>query len=250
VVSIVDLLLTFPTVLYVALSAVCLLYWLLVIVGAADLDVAAAKAEAADGVLDAAASTTKGWAHAGSEALAAVGVAKVPLTVPLTIFGLLGFFLSVSTWHLLGQLLPHFLTAIVATGVSVVGAGGLTVMAVRPLAGLFADSSTTRAGGRALLGRTVIITIDADDHSGQARTDDEAIVSVRCAPGQTLARGEEAVLMDVGDDGVFLVESARIILPSTADAIAALEAPGASSATTVSAPLSTTASQAPTKDRP
>jgi hypothetical protein len=242
-----DLLLAFPTVLYVALSVVCLLYWLLVIVGAADLDAldaAAAKAGTIDGALDAAAGAAKGGAHALGEALAAIGLTKVPITVSLTIFGLAGFFLSVSTWHLLGPILPSFLTAVAATGVSVVGAGAITVGAVRPLASLFADSAPTKAGGRALLGRTVTITIDADDHSGQARTDDQTIVSVRCAPGQTIARGEEAVLMDVGDDGVFLVESARIVLPSTADAIAALAAPGASSTTTVPAAPSTTTSKA------
>jgi hypothetical protein len=242
------LLLAFPTVLYVALSIVCLLYWLLVIAGAADLDAfdaVAGKAGAADGALDAVAGTAKGGAHALGDALAAVGLTKVPVTVSLTIFGLAGFFLSVSTWHLLGPILPSFLTALAATGVSVVGAGAVTVGAVRPLASLFADSSTTKAGGRALLGRTVTITIDADDHSGQARTDDQTIVSVRCAPGQVLARGEEAVLMDVGDDGVFLVESARLVLPSTADAIAALHVPEASSATTtVSASPSTNTSKA------
>jgi len=238
-----DLLLAFPTVLYVALSLVSLLYWLLVILGAADLDAldaVAAKAGAAEGALDAVTGAAKGGAHALGEALAAVGLTKVPLTVSLTIFGLAGFFLSMSTWHLLGPILPSFLTALAATGVSVVGAGAITIGAVRPLASLFVDSSTTKAGGRTLLGRTITITIDADDHSGQARTDDEAIVSVRCAPGQVLARGEEAVLMDVGADGVFLVESARIVLPSTADAIAALAAPDASTATVSASPTTTT----------
>lgn len=238
-----DLLLAFPTVLYLALSLVSMLYWLLVVAGAADLDAldaAAGKAGAVDGALDAVAGVAKGGAHALGEALAAVGLTRVPITVSLTIFGLAGFFLSVSTWHVLGTVLPSLLTALVATGVSLVGAGAIAVGAVRPLANLFADNSTTKAGGRSLLGRTVTITIDADDHSGQARTDDEAIVSVRCAPGQTLARGEEAVLMDVGVDGVFLVESARIVLPSTADAIAALSAPEASTATAPASPTTTT----------
>ena len=245
-----DLLLAFPTVLYVALSIVSLLYWLCVILGAADLDAldgVTARAGAAEGVLDAVTGATKGGVHAFGEALAAVGLTKVPLTVSLTIFGLAGFFLSMSTWHLLGPVLPSLLTALVATCVSVVGAGAITVGAVRPFARLFVDHSTTRVGGRALLGRIVTITIDADDHSGQARTEDEAIVSVRCAPGQVLARGDEAVLMDVGADGVFLVESARIVLPSTADAIdaiAALAAPDASTTSTVPALPTTTTSKA------
>lgn len=237
----------FPTVLYVALSLVSILYWLLVIVGAADLDAldaVAGKAEGvADSALDAVAGAAKGGSHALSEALAAMGLTKVPITVSLTIFGFAGFFLSVSTAHLLGPLLPSFLTGLAALVVSAVGAGAVTSVAVRPLASLFADSSTTRAGGRALLGRSVVITIDADDHSGQARTDNEAIVSVRCTPGQTIARGEEAVLMDVTDDGVFIVEPIRLVMPSTADAFAALAASAPETATqTTPATVTTTKS--------
>jgi len=73
------------------------------------------------------------------------------------------------------------------------------------------------------LGRTVTITIEADQTSGQARTNDEVIVSVRCVT-HALQRGEEAVIMDLADDGVFIVEPMRSIMPSTADAFAGLEA--------------------------
>ena len=67
------------------------------------------------------------------------------------------------------------------------------------------------------------ITIEADQTSGQARTNDEVIVSVRCVT-HAMQRGEEAVIMDLADDGVFIVEPMRSIMPSTADAFAGLEA--------------------------
>jgi hypothetical protein len=229
-----DLVISFPTVVYVALSLVCSLYWTLVIVGAADidsLDAAAGKVSAVDGAV----SGLKGGTHALGDALAAAGLAKVPLTASLTLFGLFGAFVSLSTTYLLGPVLPSVLTALVATVCSVVGAGLLTAIAVRPLAGLFADGESTKAGGRAMIGRSVTVTIDADDHSGQARTDDEGIVSVRCAPGQRLARGEEAILMDVGADGVFLIEATRLVLPSTADAFAALASSSAAVSSSASA---------------
>jgi hypothetical protein len=223
-----DLVLSFPTVVYVALSLVCSLYWMLVILGAVDvdgIDAAVGKVSAVDGVV----AGLKGGSHAIADALAAAGLAKVPLTVSLTLFGLFGAFVSLSTSYLLGPIVPSFLTALISTICSVVGAGLSTAVAVRPLAGLFADGASSKAGGRAMIGRSVTITIDADDHSGQARTDDEGIVSVRCAPGQRLARGEEGILMDVSDDGVFLVEATRLVLPSTADALAALAASSSSS---------------------
>lgn len=221
-----DILTTFPTVLFAALSTVSLLYWGLVIVGAADIDALdglTGKAHGAmDGAIDAVAGAAKGGTSALAEALSALGLSKVPVTISATVFGLLGFFLSVSTHHLLGDLLPTVLTSLVATVVSVVGAGAATVVAVRPLRGLFSDG-VTKGGGKALLGRTVTITIEADQTSGQARTNDEVIVSVRCVT-HALQRGEEAVIMDLADDGVFIVEPMRSIMPSTADAFAGLEA--------------------------
>lgn len=224
--ALLDLMMTFPTVLFAALSAVSLLYWCLVIVGAADMDALdglTGKAHGVvDGAIDAVTGAAKGGTSALAEALAAMGLSKVPITISASIFGLLGFFLSVTTHHLLREVLPLAVTSLVATVVSVVGAGAATVVAVRPLRGLFTDGAT-RGGGRSLLGRTVVITIEADQTSGQARTNDEVIVSVRCVT-HALQRGEEAVIMDLADDGVFIVEPMRAIMPSTADAFAGLEA--------------------------
>ena len=224
--ALLDLMTTFPTVLFAALSVASLLYWGLVIVGAADMDALdglTGKAHGVvDGAIDAVAGAAKGGTSALAEALAALGLSKVPITISASIFGLLGFFLSVTTHHLLRDVLPLAVTSLVATVVSVVGAGAATIVAVRPLRGLFTDGAT-RGGGRSLLGRTVVITIEADQTSGQARTNDEVIVSVRCVT-HTMLRGEEAVIMDLDDDGVFIIEPMRSIMPSTADAFAGLEA--------------------------
>jgi len=216
-----DLITSFPTVLFAGLSAMSLLYWVLVIVGAADLDALdglAGKANGlADGALDAVAGAAKGGTSAIGEALAALGLTKVPVTISATLFGLFGFFLSATTHHVLDPIIGNVLSALVATVVAIAGAGAATSVAVRPLRGLFADGSARQQGGSSLLGRTVTITIDADERSGQARSEDEVIVSVRSLSG-VLPRGAEAVIMDRADDGVFIVEPVHAVLPSTADA--------------------------------
>ncbi len=220
-----DLLMTFPTVLFVALSVVSLIYWVLVIAGAADLDALDGLVGHADGAVDSAVDAVAGAAKGGGsilgDALAALGLTKVPVTISASIFGMVGFFVSLSTHHLIGALLPGVLTSLIALVLSVVVATLSTSLLTRPLAALFVDSTSTRTGGDTHLGRTVVITIDADERSGQARTDDEGIVSVRCKSG-VLARGAEAVIMDKDRDGVFVVEPVHAVLPSTADAFARL----------------------------
>ncbi len=220
---------TFPTVLFVALSVVSLAYWALVIAGAADIDAFdgvvghadGAIDSAIDGAADAVVGAAKGSGSIIGDALAAMGLTKVPVTISASIFGMVGFFLSLSTHHLIGGLLPSVATSLIALVVSVLGAGMTTSLATRPLRSLFVDSTSTRGGGDHHLGRTVIITIDADARSGQARTDDEGIVSVRTLQG-SLPRGAEAVIMDKAKDGVFIVEPVNAVLPSTSDAFARL----------------------------
>ncbi len=225
---------SFPTVVFAILSAFAMFYWLLVILGAADMDALdglagkvggsadAALDSALDSAVDAMAGAGKAGTSAFGEALAALGLTKVPVTISATLFGLLGFFLSATTHSLLDPIIGSVLSALAATVVATVGAGAITTVAVRPLRGLFADSSTKKEGGDTLVGRSVVITIDADQKSGQARTDDEGIVSVRTT-GAVLVKGTEVVIMDRSADGVFIVEATKDLMASTAEAFEKLQ---------------------------
>ena len=221
-----EIITAFPTVFFAGLSVLSLAYWSLVILGAADLDALDGVAGHHDGVIEGAVDAITGAAKGGTsmvgEALAALGFTKVPLTVSVSLFALIGFFLSVSTRSLLDPVLPAILSGLVAAVVAVVGAAATTSLATRPLRGLFVEGGQTRKGGQDLLGRTCTITIDVDDRGGQARVDAEIIVQVR-AVGQQLARGTEAVIMDRGEDGVFVVEPVAAVLPTTNDAFARLQ---------------------------
>lgn len=221
-----DVIGAFPTVVFAALSALSLLYWLLVILGAADLDALDGIAGHHDGLIegavDAVAGVAKGGTSALGEVLSAFGFTKVPLTISTTLFAFFGFFLSVSTRHLLDPIVPGVLSALAASVVGVVGAAAGTSLVTRPLRGLFVEGAAQRQGGKDLIGRTCTITIDVDERGGQARVDNEIIVRVR-AVGQQLVRGSEAVIMDRSDDGVFVVEPIAAVLPTTADAFARLQ---------------------------
>ena len=220
----------FPTVVFAALSALSLCYWLLVLVGALDLDALDAvsgKTEGAvkgviEGAADAVAGTAKGGASAIAEALSALGLTKVPVTISFSSFSILGFLLSATTRHFLDGSVPGFVSALVAAVVASVGAFGLTTLITRPLAPVF-DDSLSPQGGDTLIGKTCRVTIDADHSGGQAQFDEgNIIVTVRVIAGK-IAAGEEAIILDRQDDGVFVVEPLKAHLPSQQDAFAQLQ---------------------------
>ena len=221
----------FPTALFAALAVVCLAYWVLVLVGAADVDVGGGHdhaVEAVAGALKGLAGAAKGVAGAAKggggivgEALASLGLSRVPITITLTMFSLTGFFVSAVASAALHGLLPPSVGAFVAFVVAAAGGLGAASLSARALARLFVDGPV-EAGGDALVGKTCRITIAVDDTGGQARVD-EVVVGVR-AVGTSIAAGEEAVIVDRADDGVFVVEPLRAHLPSEHDAFARLEA--------------------------
>jgi hypothetical protein len=228
-------LLAFPTIAFTACLGLALLYWVMVIVGAADLNPFDGAEGAAKGAVEGA---VKGVAESAgdvvgdhvnanalTEALAWLGLSKVPITISFSLFSLFGWVTSFAARHFLDPLLPNFLSAIVATGVSLVSAVFLASLAVRPLGGIFKDE-TERKGGVAHRGKTVRITSHhVDEKVGQAELDDGGgglTLNVRSPPGNTLKRGDEAVIMDVDEkEGIYYVEPLRAVLPSTQDAFEA-----------------------------
>lgn len=237
------LLSAFPTVIFAGMSVLCLFYWLLVMVGAADLDAldgVTGKAEGAvkgvvEGAADAVTSGVKGGSSAIAEAASALGLNKVPLTISLSMFSLLGLLIAATTRNVLDPLLPNALAAVVASVVSVVGAAVATVAVTRPLRGMFTDGAVEQ-GGTSLIGKTCTITIDADHDGGQARVG-EVIVRVRVIAGR-IGRDEEGVILERAEDGVFVIEPLKALMPTQQDAFARLQAESEAAAESVPAPAS------------
>lgn len=234
-------LLQLPTVIFTGLLGLSLFYWLLIIVGAADLNpvdgldgaegavkgavegtmkgaVEGAVKGATEGAMKGAvegAAAAKGMSALG-DALAWLGLTRVPVTISFSLFSLFGWFISFATRHALDPVVPGFVSALAATAGGVLGGLLVTSFLTRPLAGLFQEG--TRPGGAGLVGRTVKVTTERADHErGQGEIDDGAggiTVAIRTAPGTSLSRGDAAVIIEVDvEKGLYTVEPERALLP-------------------------------------
>lgn len=181
-----------PTAIFSLLLAFVVAYWLLVIVGALDLDVSDLDVDLSD-------------ASGTADSLAALGLKDVPLPVWLSVFVLVGWMLTILGVHFLtsGPVGAWAVFAVAAV-LGVVSASA----ASRPLAPLF--KSHPAVEHRALVGRTcTITTLRVDETFGQALVDDGAaglLVQVRCQEPGELERGSQALIFDYDpDEGFFHV---------------------------------------------
>jgi membrane protein implicated in regulation of membrane protease activity len=204
-------LLQFPTVLFTGLLGFSVLYWLLVIVGAADLNpfdgaegavkggVEGAVKGAAEGVGDGAADAVAGKASFLTEALAWLGLTKVPVTISFSLFSLFAWFIAFATRYGLDPHLPAALSAVAASLTATVGGIALTSACVRPLATVFREDEPLRS--QSLVGKTVRVTTDiVDDTRGQGELKAgglDLVLTLRAAPDVKLKYGEEAVIVEV-----------------------------------------------------
>lgn len=230
-------LLLFPTVIFTAMLGVSLAYWLLIIIGAADLNpfdgaegalkggVEGAMKGAVEGAAKGAAEGIgeSAGASAFSEVLAFLGLTRVPITISFSLFSLFAWFIAFATRDALDGVLPNALSALAATGAATVGGMAITSFLTRPLASVFTEKP--RPGGKGLVGRTVKVTTErVDDQRGQGEVDDGGggiTVTIRSAADSGLVRGDEAVIIEAdGASGVYWVEPIRSLLPTDQQAFA------------------------------
>ena len=222
----------FPTALFSVGIGIALLYWLLVIVGACDLD-----------LLD----PGDHDPHAGHNPFAILEflrVGQVPLTIIASIFVAVAWVLTFAASTFVRPLVPEWswwgfgLAALV-------GAISLALPATRlatgPLARLFAARGHIAADS--LIGRMVLVTsTSVDTRFGTARHDlpsgEDLLLNVVCAAHHRLSKGEQAVVMEHDRaSGVYTIAP----LPHTRPGFLAEPAPPAEPA---SAPVATERSPA------
>jgi len=234
---------SFPTVVFSVLMIPVILYWLLVILGAFDLDVLdslfAGAGEVLDGALeglggeavdgaleglgdgleldadvdaDLDADADAGDGHSGG-VLGLLGLGGVPLTVSLSILIFAAWILSILGMELVGGagwtyfqgVLGAALVMVLALACSVV----LTSRIIRPLRPLFA--TTTATEHRQLVAKRCTVTTQrVDANFGQAEVLDaegaSLIVQVRNPDPNPLTRGSRGLLYDYDPvRGTFLV---------------------------------------------
>lgn len=229
-----------PTLFFTAMLGISLLYWLLIIVGAADLNpfdgaegaIKGGVEGAAKGAVEGAVKSVTGGAggvaeHADGaaavkasafqEALAFLGLTKVPVTISFSLFSLFAWFIAYATRFALDPILPNVLSALAATGASIFGGLAVTSFITKPLSGLFKESY--RPGGKGLIGRTVKVTTEIVDATrGQGEIDDGAggiTVTIRCEKG-SLKRGDECVILEADPEaGLYWVEPVGSLFTNT-----------------------------------
>lgn len=239
-------LVAFPTVVYTVLLVPLLAYWLLVILGAVDLDAggghdglidaALAKSEVAGGLLDAAAAKGEAVAGAlhggeasmlteGSSGLGAFGLRRVPITVSVTLVTLFGWVASFCAMHFLGPLLLTALPTGAVGGLVLAGSLAVAVplasLATRPLEGLFRTSEGRKR--HELIGSVCHVRSGRVDGTfGQATFQDQGAellldVCVDVGPGKSasMKRGDAAIIIEYDEQRhAYVVEPYEDILGS------------------------------------
>jgi len=181
-------LLIFPAVLPSILLGIVLIYWLLMILGALDIDVI--DFEFGDG---------------SDSFLYVAGIPGVPSTITLSLLIFILWLLCVPATYFLASLLPtgllQFLAGLLILFVALVIAAQVTVWIVKPWRSFFAEHS--HAADR-LIGKTCIITTaTVDEDFGQASYEDGGaglILNVRCSTPNFLKRDARALIIDYDKD--------------------------------------------------
>lgn len=220
------ILVSFPAVVYTVLLAVALLYWIFVMVGAAQVNLLGdgAADAAADAALDGVAKgalegASKGMLEAAAEGLdadvpdgegasgllAALKLRSAPATVVLSVILLFAWIFA-----MLGMQALEALAARGTSGAALLAAKLLifvlvpvlalfpTSIVIRPLAKIFTPADALKHA--ALVGKLCTIrTGTVTERFGEALLDDGGagvVVRVRVESGEKLARGEQAVILD------------------------------------------------------
>ncbi len=228
--SLLTLIISFPTVVFTVLLALTLVYWVFVLVGALDLDALGGGHQAFDGAADGALhgatdaalhGATDAALHGGADQgleggghggavdtggeglfgsfISALHLRRAPVTVVLTLFAAFGFLgsgLAVRSLTSTGSIgwltgVPIFLAA---SFVSLL----LTSVAIRPLGPVFDSKNASKNSD--LLGKIVVVsTGEVTPTFGQARYEDGGaglILNVRADVAARLKKGDQCVIVD------------------------------------------------------
>lgn len=183
--------LTFPTLVYSVLLAVCAVYWLLAATGLGDTDAVDAVGGDGDGADASGAAAMLSW----------LGLSGVPVMLVATVLAFAAWFGTYFVHLLVLRDLPEGVrtAAGVGTGIGMlVPAAAATSVALRPVRRALARLAP--ATDASLLGRTgVLVTPSLGADYGQASVDDGGaglILQVRHDDPNPLRRGDRVVLIE------------------------------------------------------
>nr|WP_293183757.1 hypothetical protein [Nannocystis sp.] len=205
----------FPTVVFTIGLGICLIYWLFVLIGALDIDMfgdadisGAGKALGGGGHdIGDVAGAGKAIGHGGDHDLdvdgggglwSGLGLAKVPITISVSVIFLVCWCISLLAMHYLPDVIgpaswlgPTILPATLIVGLPIAG------LLVRPLGGVF----ELREGksNQDYVGHSVTVTTGTvDDGFGQGMVEDGGtvlVIPIRCDKAG-LSRNDKALIID------------------------------------------------------
>lgn len=212
----------FPTVVFTIGLGIALIYWLFVLLGALDLDIGGDAGDAGD-VGDGGGDAGDGDGEVGKGSVSGgvwsgLGLARVPITISISMILLVCWVLSMVASHYLPSVLgtATWVSAAILPASLVVGLP-IAGLLVRPLGGVFGLNEGK--SNQDYVGFTCTITTGhVDENFGQATVEDGGtvlVIPVR-ADSKGLARNHKALIIDFDTDRqAYVVEPVADMLPAT-----------------------------------
>ncbi|HFD13377.1 MAG TPA: DUF1449 domain-containing protein [Crenotrichaceae bacterium] len=194
---------SFPTAVFTFVLAICVLYWLLAVLGVADIDILDIDGLDVDGTdMDLGTGSEATTANALAGLMLKFGLNGVPVTIIISFLSLFGWLISYYCVHFLSTLIPQGIIRFVFDVVILIGAfwvavfiTALIIKLIRPLFHKMEQQTIKRVLGQSAVVRTSKVT----DSFGEATLNDGGaglILKVRAGNGQTFKRGNKVVLLE------------------------------------------------------
>jgi len=189
---------SFPTVIYTILLVVCVLYWVVAMLGLVDLELLDIDL---DGDIDSNDSAETQNILAG--VLLKLGLNGVPLTIVLTIIAIVGWLICYYTTYFGAKLLPDVgIIKIIAALVTFVIASYITVLitaqVIKPLRTLFSKFDVDET--KHIIGQTVVVRSSVvNTDSGEAFMNDGGagiLLNIRTSTGDEFKKGDKVVVIE------------------------------------------------------
>lgn len=200
---------SFPTVIFTLLLVLCVLYWVVAVLGLVDLDILDMDF---DGDVDAADSIEAQTGLAGL--LLKFGLAGVPLTITLTILSLIGWLLSYYISYFLRGLVPSgpllwLLSIPVFIGVTYISVM-LTAQIIKPIRKLFNRLNVDET--KHIIGQTVTVrSAVVNSERGEGLMNDGGagiLLNIRAFNDTEFVKGDKVVVIEkLNDANLFRVVS-------------------------------------------
>ena len=189
---------SFPTAVFTFVLAICVLYWLLAVLGVVDIDVLDIDGVEADFSTGSEAST----ANALAGVMLKFGLHGVPVTIIISFLSLFGWLISYYGVYFLSALIPQGLFRFLFGVLVLIGAFWVAVLItamiiklLRPLFQKVEQKTIKRVLGQIAVVRTSKVT----DSFGEAVLNDGGaglILKVRASNDQVFAKGDKVVLLE------------------------------------------------------